>query len=504
MSFLKAIDTRYKTVAGITLPGGQVWDKQRRAVEQVQKALEVGKIAAQDKADFQKAAAEYFKAVNSTGFLWQIFRSEDFKKDYPGYEIILTTDIKKDAAKKLAFLKSISLKPEYHINSLDSLIENTETAIALLDLLGKVKNLDVEGEIVKKVKEDLTKTAPASKLFPSYDFLKYYTPKYQRMVLDAIPAMEKSMEQGWIANKDLRSWGAIFNKHSTPGVKAYDLHLSGDKMYGEDSNSPAANEVKKVFKPVQEVFQKLNELRDEKEQKEIVYKDRSWSPAADILEKKLHGIIEGTIDELKTHLFEGNVQEAKHYWKTIEDNKFTKRTDYSQYLRKTYPSGTVAIDRDILNLFEVTEPGQYEASFTKTFPTQKVDDWAKLKGDKAADQIAKHFVSKNLYKLAPLLKMKPLKEIKVYDVTVARGAVHSTMSFTFEDASSFVVQNKIVYGVSKYGTWFARYPTTFHNVKIKGEPMKSPSEDRVYKEFSGETAPKEKAESKFLNKIKAL
>jgi hypothetical protein len=81
------------------------------------------------------------------------------------------------------------------------------------------------------------------------------------------------------------------------------------------------------------------------------------------------------------------------------------------------------------------------------------------------------FISKNTSKLASIIgeksKVAQLIDAKNTESSVNRGALEGWMFFGFDDDTSFNVNNKIVFGSSKYGRLFYRFPTTFRNVKTK-------------------------------------
>ncbi len=88
-----------------------------------------------------------------------------------------------------------------------------------------------------------------------------------------------------------------------------------------------------------------------------------------------------------------------------------------------------------------------------------------------ADMIIQQFINKNTSKLTSIIgeksKVAQLVDAKNTESSVNRGALEGWMFFSFDDDTSFNVNNKIVFGSSKYGRLFYRFPTTFHNVKTK-------------------------------------
>ena len=60
------------------------------------------------------------------------------------------------------------------------------------------------------------------------------------------------------------------------------------------------------------------------------------------------------------------------------------------------------------------------------------------------------------------------------------GRFECELRVTFTDGSKFDVKNQVVIKQNHYGTVFAQYPTTFHNVSLPGGvTMSNPSEERM-------------------------
>ena len=75
--------------------------------------------------------------------------------------------------------------------------------------------------------------------------------------------------------------------------------------------------------------------------------------------------------------------------------------------------------------------------------------------------------SKNLSKLQNIINGKNnLKKVELVSSGFSSGVLESSMNFIFTDGSSFNVVNKVVFATSRWGKFFAKFPTTFHNVKL--------------------------------------
>lgn len=95
------------------------------------------------------------------------------------------------------------------------------------------------------------------------------------------------------------------------------------------------------------------------------------------------------------------------------------------------------------------------------------------------------FVSKNTSKLALILQKKNMpKSHTIIRTNISNGMVENSMSFEFEDSSSFILESSVVYKYTRDGKLFFQYPTRFKNVKLaNGSMMKMPSEEKMIKEF---------------------
>lgn len=115
-------------------------------------------------------------------------------------------------------------------------------------------------------------------------------------------------------------------------------------------------------------------------------------------------------------------------------------------------------------------------------------DWKKWVKKEAIQMVADmvdKFIYKNTAKLAPIVATKNnLKNIEIIDATTSRGVIEGLMKYTFKDGSGFDVKNKVVASYSKNGTFFYRFPTTFHNVVMPdGSKLQGPSEKAMNTTF---------------------
>lgn len=138
--------------------------------------------------------------------------------------------------------------------------------------------------------------------------------------------------------------------------------------------------------------------------------------------------------------------------------------------------------RSIMN--KALEPAKHRE------PEKLKDDWKdaiKEEAKKMTDEVLDQFVNKQTAKLAEILvKKDSLKTIEMKNAHAGTGVVQGLLTLTFDDDSSFNVNNKLVWSISKLGKQFYRFPTTFHNVvmadgkKLTGKA----SENRMKDEFA--------------------
>jgi len=216
--------------------------------------------------------------------------------------------------------------------------------------------------------------------------------------------------------------------------------------------------------------------------------DRNWSPALDLLEQKLNEIIKKSIDEFEKQIREDVENRATGYWEFLQDNNVKDRHDL---LRMHVKVASLGFNwPPYPNLSEYMF--DYMQNKVEEYPEQKIGAYAQKYASKVAKDSAEHFVSKNKYKMAAFLKNRQIEDINVTSVKVSGGVIHSQMRFVFLDGSEFSVKNQMVYGYSKNGVSFVRYPTTFHDVVIDGKALSGPSELKIYKAFGIEQIPKDK------------
>lgn len=171
----------------------------------------------------------------------------------------------------------------------------------------------------------------------------------------------------------------------------------------------------------------------------------------------------------------------------IERNYTEKRSVFNRE-KPMVAAGTVAL------LSHVMKPGWVNGYHSEYREMVDPDAPAKLaeKARKDADELRQMFIVKNLKKLVSIVEGKgdgQMVEAKVIDSTVRLDSLEGVFYFAFADGSSFTAKNSVVWSTSTLGKEFARFPLTFHGVKLAGGVnMGSPSEKRMNTVFLGKAA----------------
>lgn len=85
--------------------------------------------------------------------------------------------------------------------------------------------------------------------------------------------------------------------------------------------------------------------------------------------------------------------------------------------------------------------------------------------EKEAISIREQFVVKNLRKIASIVDKKGgLNGVDEIERKLDIGGLEGRLRFSFNDGSSFEANNSVVSVVNSHGTFFQRFPLTFHNI----------------------------------------
>lgn len=228
---------------------------------------------------------------------------------------------------------------------------------------------------------------------------------------------------------------------------------------------------------------------DEEKRAERFVPPPAKTKAAQMTIDALQEVANASYEQLKTNLIRNYKQAAENYAK-----KALEASENPDLL----PRANKWSDRKVERLYPSHVLGGGEA-----IATQKVielvrengKEYYKLKSDahavleetaiEHATEMRDEFVVKNAKKLAPIMDNKPdVQTVKEIGHSVSVNGFTGTIKCEFQDGSSFIVHNSVVYNVSKLGTSFLQFPLRFSSVILpNGERMKQPSEARMHEIF---------------------
>lgn len=151
-------------------------------------------------------------------------------------------------------------------------------------------------------------------------------------------------------------------------------------------------------------------------------------------------------------------------------------------------------DMIFFKAFKIDRNGTTRTKDSTTYKIEKLEkpDYAKTEAKDLRDGIELRYLAKNVKKLSHVVDLKgnlsKIEELENRKPAIGSGekqiTIESGFKFLFADGSEFKVVNKIVTKYSYSGKRFEQFPTTFHDVKFPdGTSMKSPSEEKMVKEF---------------------
>ena len=165
--------------------------------------------------------------------------------------------------------------------------------------------------------------------------------------------------------------------------------------------------------------------------------------------------------------------EGKTYSDTFGSKQSAPYGAYSRASHQLFLRGCFEADTGDRICGRINDPFKIKDDETLEKIIQKeVDYWTSMLYD--------GFVAKNTAKIEGILKGDD--DISV-ESTVGGNLVGHIRVRT-STGGSFVMQFSIVHAFSNKGTYFQRFPTTFHNVTLSdGTEMKKPSEAKMKREF---------------------
>lgn len=171
--------------------------------------------------------------------------------------------------------------------------------------------------------------------------------------------------------------------------------------------------------------------------------------------------------------------------------------------KDTYMTGDGIFDTIFFKCFNSQKDREASTREENIYKNVKLNpdkkDFAKDEAKAQRDGIEKRYLAKNIKKLSHVIDLKgnlsKIEELPYRKPKIGSGSqtmtIESGFQFLFADNSEFKVINKIVTKYSYAGKQFEQFPTTFHDVTFPdGTKMKSPSEEKIVKEF-GSWKPKD-------------
>lgn len=344
-------------------------------------------------------------------------------------------------------LKSI-MRSERHVDRVLSLKEKIELALA-------------KGEVLNTV-------------------YKEYKDKINSLIDNIMESIgEKYYHGGAYKNlpedyQHLKYWGGAVNLKS----------LSKKMVKLSDKSLPIYKDLEKLVN----ILMPYVEISDYLKDKVVMFKDVKAKEKSERVEKetemhkqlvshkdvkKVVELLKDTASDVKKKLFDANLK-----WFMSFVDMFENRKEGTSYKDMKSP---IAVN--ILSKIVERKGVYYKDMKEELKPNYK--ETLKAEAQKMTDEIIDGFVYKNTHKIAFILtKKNNLKNVSISNVRFNAGVIECDVKCTFNDGSEFRVHNQVVMSSSKYGNWFYRYPTTFHNVKLSdGSKMTSPSELKMEKNF---------------------
>lgn len=339
------------------------------------------------------------------------------------------------------------LKRDYHIEKLKAQKEQIEDA---------VKNGEVMNTTYKEYKERISRLI--DDVFDTIGDEYYHAGAYKNLPEDY---------------QELKYWGgAVMLKSLTKKMaKLKDKSL----------------QIYKDLEVLVKLLMPYVEISDYLKDKVVMFKDKKAKEKVERVEKettlhkqlvahkdvkKVIDLLKDTATDIRKEFFERNLK-----WFISFVDRFNQRKEGTSY-RDIKDPMTVSI---LSRIIETSGPFRDKQEIIKS----DYKDILQREAQKMTDEIIDGFIYKNTKKIAYILtKKNNLKTVNISNVRFNAGMVECDITCMFKDTASFRVHNQVVLASSKYGNYFYRYPTTFHNVKMAdGSKMAMPSELKMEKNF---------------------
>ena len=339
--------------------------------------------------------------------------------------------------------------------------------------LEEFKRFVEEGELIKREYDDLKRLNTA------------FESAWENAVTNPMLAMgqdERDANPWW---QDLYWLGAPAFHTAAGRVKKINAMIKkhGDNEYLQ-AGLKLAEEIAPLGAAYKELKSKIVKKKAAKIEAETKQKETKSRQMANHDVQRVRAVLTQITQQLRDKVIEGQkdvLYTMINRWaKQYDPNEHRATSNYNFNARNPFA-------RDIVRKAQVHKSSYYDPEELK--PQDEIDAVVEGEASKIADNMLSQFIEKNTTKLAEILNNKNnLQRVELVNAQTARGVVEGLMKLTFADGSSFNVNNKVVYSVSNQGKWFARFPTTFHNVLLPdGSRMKgTASEARMKEEFTND------------------
>jgi hypothetical protein len=235
-------------------------------------------------------------------------------------------------------------------------------------------------------------------------------------------------------------------------------------------------EVYKSWKVVKDLFDSLKEYVvkgrkvDPSKVKQVYQPPPQASKSLEIISSLLTDITNNIRKELVVSGFNNYIRQCKYYL----ENRSPNQTPYKFFAPNPAHQD---VSKLLLAHIDKTTLVYNRPGFEDYKITDKTKELAQKMAERDADDICQQFILKNTRKLTSIVgeksKISQLIDASIIDIDANKGLLEGWMKFQFDDGSGFDVQNQIVYGNSKTGRFFVRFPTTFHKVKMSNGTIRA-------------------------------
>jgi hypothetical protein len=191
-----------------------------------------------------------------------------------------------------------------------------------------------------------------------------------------------------------------------------------------------------------------------------------------------------------TDSLKGDYEEETYKWNLDWVERFDSISD-DEYWDNYYDRATRTMSDQVYSLpvwDRTGAPSPQQKSLLRPRLKRNYKSIVRQMAKDEAERMQQDFLIKNVNKLVTIIDAKKANlagDPQILKAEVLKQSFTGEIKFVFDDNSSFIVRNKVIWKRSQYGKSFNQYPTTFHDVVMPdGQPMGMPSEERMNKVFA--------------------